>query len=59
MKPAYALTVYMDKARLYRWRIKHRNGKTMADSGEGYATRSNAIRAARKMQRIAMDAVIE
>jgi uncharacterized protein YegP (UPF0339 family) len=59
MKPAYTLTVYQDKAKLYRWRFKHRNGKTMADSGEGYATRSNAIRAARRLRRIAVDAVIE
>ena len=29
----------------YRWRIRHRNGRIMADSGEGYRRRSSCLKA--------------
>jgi len=29
----------------WRWRLRHRNGNVLADSGEGYASRSNAVEA--------------
>lgn len=50
---SYTLTVYQDKKGAYRWRISHANGNIVADSGEGYATRSNAVRAARRLRWIA------
>ncbi len=31
--------IYKDKANEYRWRLKSRNGKVVADSGEGYKTK--------------------
>lgn len=37
-----AFEVYEDNAREYRWRLRHRNGNILADSGEGYAERRNA-----------------
>jgi uncharacterized protein YegP (UPF0339 family) len=40
-----AFEVYEDAGGEYRWRLVHRNGRIMADSGEGYTTRSNARRA--------------
>jgi uncharacterized protein YegP (UPF0339 family) len=40
-----AFEVYEDAAGEYRWRLVHRNGRILGDSGEGYATRSNARRA--------------
>jgi uncharacterized protein YegP (UPF0339 family) len=40
-----AFEVYEDRAGEYRWRLVHRNGRILADSGEGYASRSNARRA--------------
>jgi uncharacterized protein YegP (UPF0339 family) len=49
----YTLEVYEDSAREWRWRIKHANGRIIADGGEGYSTRSNAIRAARRLRWIA------
>ena len=49
----YLLQVYQDKKGTYRWRILHKNGNITADSGEGYSTRSNAIRAARRLRWIA------
>jgi uncharacterized protein YegP (UPF0339 family) len=38
--------VYRDAAREWRWRLKAANGRIVGDSGEGYATESNARRAA-------------
>jgi uncharacterized protein YegP (UPF0339 family) len=39
--------VFADAGEEYRWRLRHRNGNVLADSGEGYATASNARRALR------------
>ena len=33
-----------------RWRLRHRNGNIIADSGEGYASRSNAVEAVTKVK---------
>lgn len=55
--PADALTfdptgfqVYQDRAGEYRWRLIHRNGNILADGGQGYASRSNADRAVRRLR---------
>ncbi len=37
--------VYEDSAGEWRWRLVHDNGNVLADSGEGYASKSNARRA--------------
>lgn len=37
--------IYKDAAGEYRWRLRAGNGKIMADSGEGYAERHNAVSA--------------
>ena len=58
MKPAYELVVYRDRAGEHRWRFIAPNGHIVADAGEGYATRANAIRAARRLKVIAADAVV-
>lgn len=44
----WTLTVYRDRAGEWRWRIKAANGRIVADSGEGYTSRANACRAARR-----------
>lgn len=36
---------YQDAAGEWRWRAKAKNGKIIADSGEGYSSASNARRA--------------
>ena len=54
----YILSVYPDKKGLYRWHFTAPNGRIIADSGEGYKTRSNALRAARRMTVIALLAKI-
>jgi uncharacterized protein YegP (UPF0339 family) len=35
-----AFEVYEDEAEEWRWRLRHRNGKIVADGGEGYAERT-------------------
>jgi uncharacterized protein YegP (UPF0339 family) len=42
----YHFQVFQDAGGLWRWRIKAINGRVVADSAEGYATKSNAHRAA-------------
>lgn len=37
-----AFELYEDSASEYRWRLRHRNGNIIADSGEGYSSRSAA-----------------
>lgn len=53
------LTVKQDKRGLWRWHLTS-GSKIIADSGEGYATASNARRAWRRMQKyISTHAVTE
>ncbi len=42
--------VYADSRGEFRWRLVAPNGKIIADSGEGYATRFNAKRAAENVR---------
>jgi len=51
--------VYEDAAGEWRWRLVHWNGNIIADSGEGYASRFNAERAARGVMRNAPTATIQ
>jgi uncharacterized protein YegP (UPF0339 family) len=37
--------LYQDRAGKWRWRLRHRNGNVLADSGEGYTSRSAATAA--------------
>ena len=37
-----AFELYEDSAEEWRWRLRHRNGNIVADSGEGYSSRSAA-----------------
>lgn len=41
--------VYQDHAGKWRWREVAANGNIVADSGQGYSTRSNAKRAAKRV----------
>lgn len=34
--------IYKDKRGEWRWRVKHSNGRILADSGEGYSRKSDA-----------------
>jgi uncharacterized protein YegP (UPF0339 family) len=48
--------VYTDKGGEARWRLRHRNGNILADSGEGYTERSDAIEAIEGVKRHASNA---
>jgi uncharacterized protein YegP (UPF0339 family) len=48
MKPTRTYEVYPDKAGRYRWRTRARNGQITSASGESFASRRNAMRAARR-----------
>jgi uncharacterized protein YegP (UPF0339 family) len=51
-----AFEVFEDAAGEFRWRLVHRNGNILGDSGEGYATRSNARRAIEGVQKTVEEA---
>jgi uncharacterized protein YegP (UPF0339 family) len=42
--------IYQDRAGEYRWRLRANNGKTTADSGEGYGSRACARQAADRVR---------
>ena len=42
--------VYRDAAGKWRWRLVHRNGNILADSGSGYSRRNDANRAVERIQ---------
>lgn len=50
--------VFKDLRGKWRWRLIASNGKKIATSGESFDSRSNAIRAARNVKRLAPDATI-
>jgi len=54
-----AYEVYADAAGQFRWRLLHRNGNILADSGEGYSSRSNARRAARRVGELAPESAVD
>lgn len=51
------LVTFRDKAGEWRWSLKARNGKIVADSGEGYSSRANAIRAAERVSGLIAEAL--
>jgi len=54
--PNATFELYEDKGGDYRWRLRHRNGNIVADSGEGYASKSNARDAIERVRDYAPDA---
>ncbi|MFB6219453.1 MAG: YegP family protein [Halobacteriaceae archaeon] len=53
-----AFEVYRDAAGEWRWRLVHRNGRVLADSGEGYGSRSAANDAAERVAESVADAEV-
>ncbi|OYR58706.1 YegP family protein [Halorubrum halodurans] len=54
-----AFEIYEDAAGEWRWRLRHRNGNVVADSGQGYASRANAVEAVTGVKRNAPGADAE
>jgi uncharacterized protein YegP (UPF0339 family) len=50
--------IFLDKAGHYRWRLKASNGQKVATSGESFASKDNARRAARSVKSPAPNAKI-
>jgi uncharacterized protein len=48
-----------DKAVEFRWRLIHSNGQIIANSGEGYTTKANAMGGINSVKENAPDAVVE
>ena len=53
------LEIYRDGMAEWRWRLIARNGRRVADSGEGYGTARKAINAARALSKFASMAWME
>lgn len=41
--------LYRDRAEEWRWRLRHRNGEVIADGGEGYTSKQNAVKGIRSV----------
>lgn len=54
-----AFEIYEDQAGEHRWRLRHRNGNILSDSGEGYTDRSSARDAVEGVKRHAPNATVE
>lgn len=48
-KPLYTHYRYKDAKGEWRWRVTHRNGNIVAESGEGYKNGGDAMRAFKRM----------
>lgn len=51
--------VYRDEAGEWRWRLVHSNGNILADSGEGYVRKRDALNGVESVKRDAEDAPVE
>lgn len=54
----YRIEVFQAKDGEWRWRMRARNGKIVADSGEGYRRKQGAVRAALQLLRAGLSAAI-
>lgn len=44
--------IYRDRGSMWRWRLVAANGRILADSAEGYANKSNAKRAVKRVRSV-------
>ena len=51
--------IYKDKSGEFRWRLTHTNGQVIANSGEGYTTKVNAINGLNSVKENAPSAPVE
>jgi len=56
---AATFELFQDHEGEYRWRLRHENGQVIADSGEGYTTKDNAINGIESVKENAATAPIE
>ena len=51
--------IYKDKSGEYRWKLTHANGQIIADSGEGYKAKANAMGGIKSVKENAPGAIVE
>ena len=56
---AAKLEIYKDKSGEFRWRLIHTNGQVIANSGEGYTTKVNAIKGINSVKENSPKATVE
>jgi uncharacterized protein YegP (UPF0339 family) len=56
---AAKFVVYKDKSEEFRWKLVHTNGQIIANSGEGYKVKANALNGIKSTMENAPGAVIE
>ncbi len=56
---AATFELYIDTSDEYRWRLVHQNGQIIADSAEGYSSKSNAINGIQSVKDNALDAPVD
>jgi uncharacterized protein YegP (UPF0339 family) len=43
VRMAVTFELYQDATRQWRWRLRHQNGRIIAESGEGYVAKADAL----------------
>jgi len=51
--------IYKDKSGEFRWRLIHTNGQVLANSGEGYKAKANAMGGINSVKENAPNATVE
>jgi uncharacterized protein YegP (UPF0339 family) len=51
--------IYKDQKGEFRWKMVHTNGQVIADSGEGYKAKANAINGINSVKENASSATVE
>lgn len=51
--------LYTDKGGKFRWRLRHENGNIIADCGEGYSSKANALNGIESVKENAPEAPVE
>lgn len=49
MTNTHTLEIYKDRKKEWRWRLRARNGKIVADSGEGYKRKATMLRSFKRV----------
>lgn len=47
----WKFSIYADLQGQWRWRLLAKNGKVVADGAEGYASKSNVVKAVRRFMK--------
>ncbi|HLC23590.1 MAG TPA: DUF1508 domain-containing protein [Dehalococcoidia bacterium] len=51
--------IYKDNTGGFRWRLTHTNGQIIADSGQGYKAKEDAVKGISSLKENALNATVE